>query len=831
MSRFANTGGTDSGASSIDENGESISKSIRGNRQRCNAKRYQVATRVEKSVENNITKESLLWFQSLKQHWLNSPRTPIQPILPLPPTTKCKEAPVSSTLTVSSYNNTQGENSNIEMAETSISKKDEVITNATPTLTNYRERLIKFYEQYNPTKLNTVDTILAKYCHKEEELFQILHDRYCRYLPIPCNSTNHHRTIVFLEFEYKDNQIPHNQQQKQKRGMIQIQLFQDVTPYAAENFRCLCTGEKGVNQNNTNLCYINTFMHRIVPNMCIQGGDITTGDGTGGRSIYTPSLRSHPKTDLWGNFVDEAFVTHSEPGLLSMANNGPDRNNSQFFITVRPLPHLNGKHVVFGKVICGMDVVYDIAKHTITDPKTQRQLPDYMVKIVNCGEIKENTDEFPVAASCIRASDSCEHGNENCPNNHRATENSTITSLPEPSNVPEHKDLPTSHTSFRSAASTSSDAACHVESVSSDCIMVDGCDCNDTTKASILSEVAESLDIQSFEGNRCIAHHRQLEESLPPTETSTSNTVDTALVLPDTVPNSDATLVSRSNISKVTVNSTNNTSMPNPIELLAEVETAEQKLLPNDSMLISHSTQPTSRLALESIVDRETLSPTIIRSSDIQSKGDVVRRESNAPNTVKSSICQSSDNTAESDKTVASCAPSTTLSQCHSKNDESTVTALNTSYCCDTSYCGSVLTSASSASEQVELLHQMIDEAQIKLRSTRKKLEERINLLKSREPSVNLECDNIAGIICADPNRNATTSSHLPITSTVPSEVNLKTIATISTTHNEHIPINSQYFPSLLKVSRDRNNLDGKINVTLPNLPADVGIPLLLMSK
>ena len=150
-----------------------------------------------------------------------------------------------------------------------------------------------------------------------------------------------------------------------------IQLKED-TPKTSENFRALCTGEKGTGTKGKPLHFKGSKFHRVINGFMAQGGDFTAGDGTGGESIYGEK------------FADENFIhKHTGRGILSMANAGPNTNGSQFFICFIKTPHLDGKHVVFGQVTDGIEILDKIEEVGSTPSgRTSKE-----VKIADCGEL------------------------------------------------------------------------------------------------------------------------------------------------------------------------------------------------------------------------------------------------------------------------------------------------------------------------------------------------------------------------------------------------------------------------------------------------------------
>ncbi|CAG4960679.1 unnamed protein product [Colias eurytheme] len=157
-----------------------------------------------------------------------------------------------------------------------------------------------------------------------------------------------------------------------KAGRVVIELRRDVVPKTAENFRALCTGEKGIGTLGKPLHYKGVKFHKAISQFMVQSGDIINGDGTGGESIYGPT------------FEDENFILKHEAGVLSMANAGrPHTNGSQFCVTSVPCPHLDGTNVVFGHVLAGLRVLEEVQR-TADDCR-----PSVECVIEDCGEITD----------------------------------------------------------------------------------------------------------------------------------------------------------------------------------------------------------------------------------------------------------------------------------------------------------------------------------------------------------------------------------------------------------------------------------------------------------
>jgi cyclophilin family peptidyl-prolyl cis-trans isomerase len=255
-----------------------------------------------------------------------------------------------------------------------------------------RDRLIAFYKKHNPEKLDKVEETLANFLGKEDELFRKLEEKYVKGKEgvFPPGGEG---PICFIDFVIGDGA---------KKGRVVVKLYHDKVPLASENFRCLCTGEKGMGRSMKPLCYRFSKVHRIVPKFCVQLGDFTRGNGTGGESIYPPNSEHG---DVWGKFKDELFMQHSRKGLLSMANNGKNGNQSQFFFTLQATPSLNGKHVVFGEVVEGMKIIELIA----SIPTDAKQYPQESVMVENCGELRDGKE---IQGKVGSASSSSKHKNK-----------------------------------------------------------------------------------------------------------------------------------------------------------------------------------------------------------------------------------------------------------------------------------------------------------------------------------------------------------------------------------------------------------------------------------
>ena len=162
--------------------------------------------------------------------------------------------------------------------------------------------------------------------------------------------------VVFLDIKIGDKEPE----------KLKIRLFKNVAPKTVENFMQLC---KGVEKDGEKLHYKGSIFHRVIKGFMMQGGDFTNGNGTGGKSIYGEK------------FEDENFeIKHKKRGYLSMANAGPNTNGSQFFILFKDTPHLNGKHVVFGKVVENLDLL-----SKVENLETENDRPVEDVVVVDCG--------------------------------------------------------------------------------------------------------------------------------------------------------------------------------------------------------------------------------------------------------------------------------------------------------------------------------------------------------------------------------------------------------------------------------------------------------------
>jgi peptidylprolyl isomerase len=172
---------------------------------------------------------------------------------------------------------------------------------------------------------------------------------------LPAYPTVENNSIVFLDFETSAAASWFGGGGGPKPlGRVEIELFDDTVPITARNFRSLCKGDMGLSPSGKKLHYKNSVVHRCIPGFMVQFGDIDGLSGRGGCSIY--GMR----------FKDESFKgkagRHLSPGMLSMANCGPHTNGSQAFITFDAAPHLDGRHVVFGQVLKGFDVVEELER-------------------------------------------------------------------------------------------------------------------------------------------------------------------------------------------------------------------------------------------------------------------------------------------------------------------------------------------------------------------------------------------------------------------------------------------------------------------------------------
>jgi len=254
-------------------------------------------------------------------------------------------------------------------------------------LTEAKKDLMAAYKidpENKPVKaeLKKLKAAMAESKKKEKATFGGWANKVSMYNDMPDNVIVHSgdNPKVFFDMAIGDEPV----------GRIVMELYADTTPKTAENFRCLCTGEKGMGKQGKPLHYKGCTFHRVIKDFMIQGGDFTNGDGTGGESIFGQK------------FADENFkVKHTGPMLLSMANAGPGTNGSQFFITTAETPHLDNKHVVFGRVVSGEDVVRKIEATDVG----AKDCPVQACTIADCGTFVPETPEENTETKAASAED------------------------------------------------------------------------------------------------------------------------------------------------------------------------------------------------------------------------------------------------------------------------------------------------------------------------------------------------------------------------------------------------------------------------------------------
>lgn len=164
---------------------------------------------------------------------------------------------------------------------------------------------------------------------------------------------------------------------------VEIELDTQLAPLACRNFVLLCDNRNSTTPSNPSPTYRGCIFHRVVPNFMVQSGDFSAHNGTGGYAALPGKY--HGQT-----FPDENFlIKHDQAGIVSMANKGKDTNGSQFFVTLQPTPHLNGKHVAFGRVVSGLEVMQDMADPNIVELEGTRPISMHKIVIVDCGVVRE----------------------------------------------------------------------------------------------------------------------------------------------------------------------------------------------------------------------------------------------------------------------------------------------------------------------------------------------------------------------------------------------------------------------------------------------------------